>query len=190
MNKVDRTRSRIIDCAYELFMASSYEAVRIVDIAKAANISTATFYNHFGTKENLLIALYVQKTEITEEDYQRIISQPTAWERLRCLHRIYAEKMICIGKNLCTHLMTINTELANLSKPRFPLIETLIEQAQAEGSILSHDAAATLTVCCSYMMKGLYFYWCYSGDEFHIEHEVRRSMETLYNVAPALRIQD
>lgn len=50
------TRSRILQAALDLLEASQGQGVRMVDIAKRAEISRQALYLHFGTRADLLIA--------------------------------------------------------------------------------------------------------------------------------------
>jgi AcrR family transcriptional regulator len=46
-----------MDSALDLFAQRGYESVRVEDVARAAGISRATFYNHFSEREEILGAL-------------------------------------------------------------------------------------------------------------------------------------
>lgn len=61
-HKVDRTR-RMQEAAALLFREASYGAVRMEDIAAAANVSVGTLYNYFATKGDLLLAIVSMEVE-------------------------------------------------------------------------------------------------------------------------------
>ncbi|AUI60134.1 TetR/AcrR family transcriptional regulator [Amycolatopsis sp. BJA-103] len=50
-----RTRKALIETAYRLFEQQGYDRTTTAEIAAAAEVSTATFFNHFATKEDLLL---------------------------------------------------------------------------------------------------------------------------------------
>ncbi|HEY8582346.1 MAG TPA: TetR/AcrR family transcriptional regulator [Capillimicrobium sp.] len=52
--KKREVRTRIADAARGLFAASGFEAVTVADVARAADVSTQTVFNHFPTKEDLV----------------------------------------------------------------------------------------------------------------------------------------
>ena len=52
--KKERTRQLIRDTAVRLFMEGSFEQVTIAEIARAAEVSEATVFNHFPSKEDLV----------------------------------------------------------------------------------------------------------------------------------------
>lgn len=47
------TRKKIIEAAKEKIKTESYDSIRIVDIAKACNMSTGNFYHYFGSLDEL-----------------------------------------------------------------------------------------------------------------------------------------
>jgi AcrR family transcriptional regulator len=52
--KKERTRQLIRDTAVRLFMERSFERVTIAEIARAADVSEATVFNHYPSKEDLV----------------------------------------------------------------------------------------------------------------------------------------
>ncbi|WP_172329956.1 TetR/AcrR family transcriptional regulator [Mangrovicoccus sp. HB161399] len=72
------TRKRILDCAAQMFREDGYEASRIEDIAEAAELSVATFYNYFGSKADLLLAAVLEETAMVMEAVEACIRAPVA----------------------------------------------------------------------------------------------------------------
>jgi AcrR family transcriptional regulator len=58
--KKQQTRETIARVAFELFVARGFEAVPIVEIARRADVSEATVFNHFPTKEDLVYDRFEQ----------------------------------------------------------------------------------------------------------------------------------
>jgi AcrR family transcriptional regulator len=52
--KKQQTRQRIIDAAIELFAARGFDNVPVAEVARAAEVSEATVFNYFATKEDLV----------------------------------------------------------------------------------------------------------------------------------------
>jgi AcrR family transcriptional regulator len=53
--KSRRTRAHIADTAARLFAEHGYEQVTVTDVARAADVAERTLYNHFATKEDLVL---------------------------------------------------------------------------------------------------------------------------------------
>jgi AcrR family transcriptional regulator len=52
--KKQRTRQQIADAAWRLFAVRGFEAVPVAEIARVAEVSEATVFNYFPTKEDLV----------------------------------------------------------------------------------------------------------------------------------------
>jgi AcrR family transcriptional regulator len=50
-----QTRQLISDTATGMFLEDGYDAVRVIDVAAACGVSEKTVYNHFPTKESLIL---------------------------------------------------------------------------------------------------------------------------------------
>jgi AcrR family transcriptional regulator len=53
----EATRERIVEAAYEQFLEQWYDEVTLRDLARRAGVALQTVVNHFGTKENVFLAV-------------------------------------------------------------------------------------------------------------------------------------
>ena len=75
--KVNRTQ-RILAVATNLFRTQGYDAVRIEDIAEAAEVSVGTFYNYFQTKGDVLVAIVSLEVEEVLLAGAAVVAKPPA----------------------------------------------------------------------------------------------------------------
>jgi AcrR family transcriptional regulator len=76
--------------ALELFLARGFEAVTVADVARAADVSTNTVFNYFGSKEDLF---FDRQAEV-EEAWSRIVRARAPGESaVRALRRDYLEAL-------------------------------------------------------------------------------------------------
>lgn len=61
VRKRARTRDAIVAAGLELFLSRGFEQTTVADIADAAEVSPATVFRYFGTKEALLFANHEQE---------------------------------------------------------------------------------------------------------------------------------
>ncbi|RHW32394.1 TetR/AcrR family transcriptional regulator [Lysinibacillus yapensis] len=68
---MNKRKRQIIHAARQLFLDKGFNDTSIIDIISAANVSKGTFYNHFGSKVQCLIAILDQaREEIMNNRYE------------------------------------------------------------------------------------------------------------------------
>lgn len=75
--KTQRRRA-IMDAAKALIAKQGYDGATIEEIASIAGLSRPTVHNYFGTKLDLLMALYAEDREIALAKMSRVLSSPPA----------------------------------------------------------------------------------------------------------------
>jgi AcrR family transcriptional regulator len=61
MNPLKNTRSRILDVAEQLFSEQGFDRVSIRDITRKARVNLAAINYHFGSKEDLIAAIFERR---------------------------------------------------------------------------------------------------------------------------------
>lgn len=110
--KADRSR-RILEAASALFRAQGYDAVRIEDIAAAAEVSVGTCYNYFSTKGDLLLAIVSMEVQEVVEAGRPLVEDPPAdvAAALRDLIRLYYDhSLFYLSKEMWRKAMAISIE--------------------------------------------------------------------------------
>lgn len=99
------TKARIVTAARAVFLRRGYAATSIVAIASEARVSRETVYQGFGTKANLLKAVY-DAAVVGDADpvpvadrpgYQEMLADPDPRSALRTFGRLSAELVSRIG---------------------------------------------------------------------------------------------
>jgi AcrR family transcriptional regulator len=70
--KKAQLRQRLSDTATQMFLTRGYDAVRVVEIAVACEVSEKTVYNYFPTKESLVL----DRWDNTEQALRAALSDP------------------------------------------------------------------------------------------------------------------
>lgn len=98
--EADRRKNQLIEAGFRLFSQNGIETVSLQKVADAANVSPATMYKYFLTKEKLLIAI---SAKVWDEVWQEALGDPgtnhfehfTAYQGIE----FYADRMIALYKN-------------------------------------------------------------------------------------------
>jgi AcrR family transcriptional regulator len=111
-HKADRSR-RILEAASSLFRALGYDAVRIEDIAAAADVSAGTCYNYFSTKGDILLAIVAMEVEEVIDGGRVVVADPPAdvADALDRLIRIYYDhSLLYLTKELWRRAVALTVE--------------------------------------------------------------------------------
>ncbi|MFC4014254.1 TetR/AcrR family transcriptional regulator [Nonomuraea purpurea] len=84
-----RTRRALVESALRLFMAKGYESTTVAEIAAAAEVSPATFFNYFPGKEEVIFADRLAQAEALAQALgESRAGETPAQALLRALHRM------------------------------------------------------------------------------------------------------
>ena len=73
--KAQRVRQRILDSARELFENRIYDDVKMDDISESVDLSRATIYNYFGSKEALYFEIGIQSLRSLQDRQRKVVLQ-------------------------------------------------------------------------------------------------------------------
>ncbi|MGK4582602.1 TetR/AcrR family transcriptional regulator [Kitasatospora sp. HPMI-4] len=86
VRKRERTRLAIADAAFELFAEHGFDAVRLTEVAAAADVAPATVFTHFDSKEDLF---FFRRQELNEHVFEAVAPAATTAELLSQLKESY-----------------------------------------------------------------------------------------------------
>ena len=132
----ERNRQRILTAASEVFNERGLD-VSLDEIARYAGVGVGTVYRRFGTKEELIQALFVDRVESIATLAEQGTQVPDQWSGLVCFMERMAELMAGnLGLRQMLMFATYGRDLVAIARQRnAPLIERLVERAQAAGQL-------------------------------------------------------
>lgn len=81
--KADASRLKIMNAAQKLFARRGFDGISIRDIAQAVNMTTASLYYHFPSKEEIFVAVHGRSLEaVQREVIDAIKDLKNPWDRL------------------------------------------------------------------------------------------------------------
>lgn len=90
--KGERTRARILDVAGPLFNARGYRTSSVQEVMAAAGLQKGGIYNHFASREDLVLAAYDRNTSVLGDLIRgALASSRDAVDRLRALVEVYRQ---------------------------------------------------------------------------------------------------
>ena len=150
---------RLTDAGYLLFNRHGYNATGIQQITDQAGVPKGSFYNHFESKEAFAVAIIEQYAQHLQQSWEAMMAAAPA-QPMAAIRYVFAEMMAYHErKELQAGCLVGNfaAEVAESSAPCREVLQSsldawrvrlasLIERAQAEGSIRRDLPAATLSL--------------------------------------------
>jgi len=132
----ERNRQRILAAAAEVFNERGLE-VSLDEIARHAGVGVGTVYRRFRTKEELIEALFMDRLDMVAALGEEAFASPDPWAGLVSFMERMAEIMASnLGLRQMLMLGTYGRDLVAVARQRnAPLIERLVERAQAAGQL-------------------------------------------------------
>jgi AcrR family transcriptional regulator len=142
--KKDATRQQILSAATELFPVKGFEATSIDDIVEKANVVKGTFYYHFKSKDELLLALRQSSLAASAKHVTQSLANGTS--PLSILFELFGERASWTEQNpemarvFFMHRLSqllVNDRLENHFAPgSFPaLIADVVSAGQLQGEL-------------------------------------------------------
>jgi TetR/AcrR family transcriptional regulator, regulator of autoinduction and epiphytic fitness len=159
-------RSSILEAARKNFLTNGYSGAGMAEIARDADVSTATLYKHFSSKEALFTAV-VKESAQGAGDYSGIHDpKDSAREALHKLCRAYLAQQFEEDGNALMRIVIAEVPgapgLANemyeiLSNRRNASLRAQIDTLIEQGKLRPHDSAFSVRICTG-MLKEV-FVW-------------------------------
>lgn len=179
----------ILRAAAEHFSARGYQATTLDDIAAAAHISRATFYNYFPSKDELLRRMYRQVISSSQVAIERIANETLPVpEKLRRIIRFlifylssHTPLMQVFFSELFNLSLTMSRSVTQAHRAFRETIERVVEEGVRTGDLISLNPKRftyVLLGACNWMYR-----WYQPGGEWtpeNIAEEIIRIMESGY----------
>lgn len=90
MQKGERTRQRILEQAAQVFSLRGYFATSFSDLIEATGLEKGGIYNHFGSKDELALAVFDYSVEqVRQRSREILVNQPHTLDRLRGVVQVF-----------------------------------------------------------------------------------------------------
>jgi AcrR family transcriptional regulator len=134
----ERNRQRILEAATEVFNQRGLD-VSLDEIARHAGVGVGTVYRRFRTKEELVEALFMTRLSTVAAIAEQALEAPDPWAGLVFFMERMAETMAGdLGLRQILMFATYGRDLVAVAREQnAPLVERLVERAQAAGQLRS-----------------------------------------------------
>ncbi|MBA1335395.1 MAG: Transcriptional regulator, AcrR family [Firmicutes bacterium] len=184
-----RKIKKILHSAIRLFKEDGYYNVSIEDIVIATNSSTGSFYNYFGSKDELVISYRHELLGHCRNFYSRLQSDAAyadknALDKLQALTVHVLKLLAAVGEEF-GRVFTVHrlkeTNAVPEDKPYFPLIMELIEAGQGDKSIRDDYSVREIADIVDFFITGCHIDWQIKRGTYIITDKNAAAINMLFN---------
>lgn len=146
-------RAAILKAARSSFLKDGYSRAAMAEIARDADVSTATLYKHFASKDDLFAAIVHEAYDDTSSSMFVDVSTMNARDVLRNIATIYTRQQFDEGMNDLLRVVIAEVPSAphlarevyeNGVLARYRQFQAVVEALVARGDLKSHDTNASI----------------------------------------------
>lgn len=157
------TRADILTAARHLFEEKNFETVSIEEITEKADVSKATFFNYFSSKENLLSGIAVDEIDdiiILADEELKTIDSPI--EKIRTIMRRMLKDAIpylhLTGRVVFSSIINTDGQPSPFCKINC-ILEDMVKEGQQKGEISNSFIPSDIAAIILGGYLGILFKW-------------------------------
>jgi len=142
----DETRARILEAAIDAFADRGYDGVSTREIARQAEVTSATVYHHFPSKFSLYQDAYRYALDVAFNAYARAVAGRTSTideidAVLDCSLQLMHERVAITSLAIHAQTDTVHPEMqgAETQEPARSFIDGMVHRAVARGELADGD---------------------------------------------------
>jgi AcrR family transcriptional regulator len=184
--KAQETRDAILESGLRLFEERGFNAVSVEQITQAAGVAKGSFYTHFSTKSDLIVAEFWVIDDYYREYSERNLRRyPTAEKKLIAFTRAQMRYVRDTVGNAKLKILYANQTsepgsskvITNRDRQWHQIVKDIIADGQASGEFRSDLDAERLTVLFNRCARGVFLDWCIADGAFDLVKEGVQTME-------------
>jgi AcrR family transcriptional regulator len=181
-----QTRQAIFDTAIALFAKKGYDKVTIDDICEKVGVTKGAFYNHFKSKDQIILEEFMRMDEHYVKVAQDISGLESSEEKLRVFNHEAVKLMADLGVTIMK--VVYHSQIApNMRRPYlmdskrflYKITNQLIKEAQASGEIRSDLSSEEMAVMLINCFRGQIYHWCLTNGAFDLVDTCDRLFDLL-----------
>lgn len=181
-----KTRQAIHDTAITLFAKRGYDKVTIDDICENVGVTKGAFYNHFNSKDQVIIEHFMQMDDHYIKVSQDISGLERSVEKLMIFNREAIKLMSDLGVTLMKVVyhsqIAPNMKRAYLTDSRrslYKITDSLIKEGQEKGEIRGDIDSEEMTSMLINCFRGQIYHWCLTNGSFDLVETCDKLMSLL-----------
>jgi AcrR family transcriptional regulator len=177
LGKRPPSTERILMAAESIFGERGYASVSVEDILNLADVSRATFYQHFGSKEELAAALFDRALEVlTKNVLERFAAERTLEGKIAAGLDVYLELWQRHGRLVQELSIEALRPGSKLAPARRRVVDSVV--AVLCATALEETGEAVDPIACEHLILGTEAVLVHRCLETGLTKEARRELQT------------
>jgi TetR/AcrR family transcriptional regulator, fatty acid metabolism regulator protein len=184
--QAEQTRQRLFDSAMSLFDKKGYDRVTVDEICAKAGVSKGAFYNHFNSKDQVVLETFMQADSYYEQVFPMLENEDTYLGKAR----VFAAAALANIEKTGVMVMRISyhgqiapgvtsTPIASRDRALYRLAEQLAKAGQASGEVRTDIPSPMIAENIIHAIRGLVYDWCQQDGKFDLQEYGRFLMQML-----------
>ncbi|MGE5405045.1 MAG: TetR family transcriptional regulator [Candidatus Saccharibacteria bacterium] len=181
------TRQKIFEAAVKLFASEGYENVTIDAICEEAGVSKGSYYNHFTSKEHIIIQQFIN-VDVFFRDASHLLDSSTSSfvDRIHAIADFASDSITAVGYDTARAVYSAlimpgkKTSFAvseNLAV--FPVLVEVVRQGQGNGEVRQDIDAFDIALYIVGCYRGLVYDWCLEENAWSLKERTRQMISML-----------
>lgn len=185
--KTQETRDAILESGLRLFEERGFNAVSVEQITRDAGVAKGSFYTHFSTKSDLIVAEFWVIDDYYREYSERNLRRySTAGEKLIAFTRAQMRYVRDVVGNAKLKILYANQTseagsakvITNRDRQWHQIVRGIIVEGQTSGEFRTDLDSERMTVLVNRGARGVLLDWCIADGSFDLVKEgVRTTQE-------------
>lgn len=182
------TRQRISEVALDLFSRNGYEVTTVEDICLEVGVTRGAFYNHFDSKEHIIIEYYMEIDKQYKELDHHLLKIDDPLERLKVFTHCAVEVTMKLGPELMGVVYSYqisparNTSPLIISRKRslYTILEKMLREAVDTGRVRKDLDAKNVCDMIIRAQRGIIMEWCITRGRIDLSARMDELSDVLY----------
>ncbi len=185
------TRKKIKTAAFALFAQHGFDGVTVDQIIKATETSKGAFYNHFKSKDDVVLQQFQETDHMYNEFIEQIDNDKPPFNRILLFMKMATELVEEWGVDMMRVIYSNQIKksengslrvLLNEKRVNYTFLRQVLREGQQKGVFRQDLSAAFMSRILMRTLRSFIYDWCMADGGFNLTMEVQKHNRLLLDI--------
>ncbi len=185
------TRKKIKTAAFALFAQHGFDGVTVDQIIKATETSKGAFYNHFKSKDDVVLQQFQETDHMYNEFIEQIDNDKPPFNRILLFMKMATELIEEWGVDMMRVIYSNQIKksengslrvLLNEKRVNYTFLRQVLREGQQKGVFRQDLSAAFMSRILMRTLRSFIYDWCMADGGFNLTMEVQKHNRLLLDI--------